>query len=175
MHTHTHTHTYIHTYIRYTYIHKYIHVLHTFKIRPNSTRSAHTPSPLALVSTLPLHIKLCFVTHFICFCLCLSFCPAEAIILVRQLLLMVVSCISFKRFDSILKFAIFFFFYCFKSTMDIGLDFVLNFNMISSNVVHVHVYCNLLYLCFLPCQSFVLISHYCLLQIVIFLKHQMQS
>ena len=37
-----------------------------------------------------------------------AFCP-EAIILVKQLLLMVVSCISFKRFDSIFKFAIIFF------------------------------------------------------------------
>ena len=79
-------------------------------------------------------LKLCFVTHFICFCKCLSFCP-EAIILVKQLLLMVVSCISFKRFDSILKFAIYFF--CFKFTLDIGLDFVLNFNIISYNVVNV--------------------------------------
>ena len=37
------------------------------------------------------------------------------------------------------------------------------------------IYCNLLYLCILSCQSFVLISHYCLLQIVIFLKNEMQK
>ena len=84
---------------------------------------------------------------------------------------MVVSCISFKRFDYILTFAIYF--VCFKFTIDIRLDFVLNFNIISFNVVH--IYCNLLYLCILSCQSFVLISHYCLLQIFIFLKNEMQK
>ena len=41
----------------------------TFNILLNSTSSAHTQSPLALVSSLHLY-KLWFVAHFICFYFC---------------------------------------------------------------------------------------------------------